>query len=271
MAKIITKKGVSFLTFSIFENENVTVAVSTRQGGVSTGNFASLNMGFPTGDDGDNVRENRRRFFDALGSDYLKSVNGKQVHGIRMARASRLDCGRGALSFDTAIDDCDGLYTDEPDVPLAMSFADCTPLLFYDPVTHSIAAAHGGWRGSAGNIVSVAIGHLKDSFGSKPENIKAAIGPAIGFCHFEVGTEVIEAFQSLFTKEEMEALSKSRGNGKYLFDLPEANRLLMIREGILPQHIEDCRICTCDRDDLFYSYRKAGGVTGRHMAVMILR
>ena len=104
-----------------------------------------------------------------------------------------------------------------------------------------------------------------------PENIKAAIGPAIQFKNFEVGEDVIQAFHLLFSEEEMQTLCLEKGNGKYFFDLPGANRALLIKAGVLPSHIEDRHICTYGENDLFYSYRRAGGITGRHMAVMMLK
>ena len=97
-----------------------------------------MNMGFSVGDDESHVIENRKRFFDVLGAEASQLINCRQVHGVRMEQVGRKDCGRGALSPDTAIADCDGLYTNESGVPLTMNFADCVPLLLYDPVTHSL-------------------------------------------------------------------------------------------------------------------------------------
>lgn len=112
---------------------------------------------------------------------------------------------------------------------------------------------------------------MEKKYGSKREDIRAAIGPAIGLECFEVGRDVIEAMKALFTDEEMKKLSCTKENGKFLFDLPGANHVLMRKAGIAEDHIEDCGICTYCHDDIFYSYRKAGGKTGRHMAVMILK
>ncbi len=269
--RIVSKGEVKYLVFDLFEKEPVTAAVSARIGGVSTGSFQTFNMGFSVGDREEDVAENRRRFFAAIGVKASQLVSCRQVHGTHMERVTKKDCGRGALRFDTAVEDCDGLYTNEKNVPLTLNFADCTPLLFYDPVTRSAAVAHGGWRGTAGNIAGVAIRHLQEAFGAKPADILAAIGPAISKECFEVGGEVIEVFGKLFSESEMERLSEEKENRKYIFDLPAANRLLMIRAGVLPENIEDCQICTWKRNDLFYSYRKEKGKTGRHMAVMILR
>lgn len=268
---IETKSGVSFLTFDVFKNENLIAAVSTKNGGVSTGAYHSLNMGFSTDDAPEKVRENRKRFFDVLGIIPERLVNCALVHGIHMEKVGKADCGRGAQDFTSAIPACDGLYTNEKNVPLGLNYADCTPLLFYDPVTSSIAVAHGGWRGTAGNIAGEAVRHLQESYGAEPKNIKAGIGPAIGKSVFEVEKDVVEAFEKIFDEEEMKRLSAPKGEGKILIDLPLANRILIERAGILPENIEDCGICTYCRNDLFYSYRKAAGRTGRHMAVMMLK
>lgn len=267
------KRKAAYLSslLMFFKNENLIAAVSTKNGGVSTGAYHSLNMGFSADDAPEKVRENRKRFFDVLGIIPERLVNCALVHGIHMEKVGKADCGRGAQDFTSAIPACDGLYTNEKNVPLGLNYADCTPILFYDPVTSSIAVAHGGWRGTAGNIAGEAVRHLQESYGAEPKNIKVGIGPAIGKSVFEVEKDVVEAFEKIFDEEEMKRLSAPKGEGKILIDLPLANRMLMERAGILPENIEDCGICTYCRNDLFYSYRKAAGRTGRHMAVMMLK
>ncbi len=112
---------------------------------------------------------------------------------------------------------------------------------------------------------------MEKNYGCVRENILCAIGPAIGLECFEVGEEVVEEFYRLFTEKEMEKLSISKGEGKYLFDLHGANRKLLEKSGIPREHIEDCGLCTYCHDDLFFSYRKAKGETGRHMAVLAMK
>ena len=110
-------------------------------------------MGLHVGDRIEDVLENRKRYFHALGMDENRLINCSQVHGTHIERVSEKDCGRGAFSLDTAIPDTDGLVTEDPQVPLTMNYADCTPLFFYDPLKKVAALSHGGWRGTAGNIV----------------------------------------------------------------------------------------------------------------------
>ena len=250
---------------------HVTAAVSCRSGGSSPVPFDTLNMSFSVGDDPGHVRENRRRFLQILKVSPDQIVSCRQVHGIHLEQVGAGDRGRGALDPSDAIPACDGLLTNESNVPLTMNFADCTPILLYDPVHRAAALSHGGWRGTAQDIAGCTVQRMKDAFGSVPGDILAAEGPAIGPSCFEVGEDVKLAFQHLFGETEQIRLFRSRGHGKYFLDLPEANRLLLIRAGIKAEHIEQSGMCTYARDDLFYSYSHSGGKAGRHMAVMMLQ
>ena len=140
--KFISADGILYMTFDCYQGQGVVAAVSCRTGGVSEPPFSSLNMGFHTGDDADAVRENRRRYFEALGLSASRLVSGNQVHGTYIYKVTEKDAGRGALTMETAIPACDGFMTDEKDIPITMNYADCTPLFFYDPVKHAIAL----WR-----------------------------------------------------------------------------------------------------------------------------
>ena len=267
---IETKEGIAFLTFSIFSGFPLKAAVSCRTGGVSRYPFTSLNMGLHVGDCVEDVLENRRRYFHALGIEAERLINCCQVHGTHLEKVSEKDCGRGALSLDTAIPDTDGLVTGDFGVPLTMNYADCTPLFFYDPVKKVCALSHGGWRGTAGDIAGKTVSLMAEKYHSRREDILGAIGPAIGLHDFEVGEEVILAMKPHFSEEEWPSLYRRKENGKYLFGLAEANRCLMKKAGLLENHIEDCHISTWAANDLFYSYRKEKGRTGRHMAVLMM-
>lgn len=267
---IKSKEGISFLTFSIFQGLPMKAAVSCRIGGISRAPFTSLNMGLHVGDHVEDVLENRKRYFRALGIDESRLINCCQVHGTHIEKVSGKDCGRGALSLDTAIPDTDGLITGDPNVPLTMNYADCTPLFFYDPVKKAAALSHGGWRGTAGNIVGKTVDFMVSEFGCSRNTILGAIGPAIGFPNFEVGQEVIDAMRPLTEENELSRFYRKKKNGKYLFALAEMNHFLMRKAGLLEEHIEDCHMDTWDRNDLFYSYRREKGRTGRHMAVLMM-
>ena len=206
------KNGIFYITFDIFKAlPNVTAAVSARKGGASGAPFASLNMSFSSGDNPRHVLENRRRYLSALRVVPEHIICCNQVHGVNVVQAGRADRGRGALERESAIPSCDGLMTDEAGVPLTMNFADCTPLLFCDPVHHAVAVSHGGWRGTAGNIAAETLRRMGEAYGTKPDDVLAAIGPAIGPCCFEVGQEVVDAFAKLFSPLEMEELTGRQG------------------------------------------------------------
>lgn len=269
--KISVKNGVKFLTFSLFENKEIVAAVSCRVGGISDYPFTSLNTGLTTGEKEDTVLANRKLFLDTVGIPCEDIVSSFQVHGTHVEDVGTMDKGRGALSASTSIEKTDGLITKDKNVPLTMKFADCTPLFFYDPVKEVIALSHGGWRGTAGNIAGKTIEKMVKEYGCKAKNILCAIGPTISKNNFEVGPEVVEAMAPLFTEEEMKELATAKSNGKFYFDLPKANLLLMRKAGILAKNIEDCGLCTYERNDLFFSYRKEHGNTGRHMAVLSMK
>lgn len=267
-------EGVSYITFDLFQSiPAVTAAVSTRCGGQSQGVYSALNMSFASGENPAVIRANRAAYLQALHIDPAAIVCCNQVHGIHVEAVGREACGRGAETQDTAIAACDGLMTNQRDVPLTMNFADCTPLLFVDPVHHAVAVSHGGWRGTAGNIGKVTLQHMEEAYGTQPKDVLAAIGPAIGGCCFEVGAEVIAQFRPLFSEQELTELTRYiAATGTYYLDLPKANEMLLLQAGIQRQHLENSHICTYCRDDLFYSYRKAskqGQKTGRHMAVIV--
>lgn len=265
------QNGFPFVRFPAFQKAGGVVAgVASRKGGVSAAPFDSLNMSFSTGDDPDAVRENRRRFLSLLRIPAEDIISCHQVHGTNIVPVGAADKGRGALDRESAVPGCDGLVTNERHVPITMNFADCTPLLFYDPVEDVIGISHGGWRGTAGDIAGKTVALMGKLYGSRPEQILAGIGPAIGACSFEVGEDVIDAFRPLFGDEELRSLYTEKGNGKFLFNLPGANQKLLLRAGLLASHIDDCGLCTYCHDDLFFSYRKSGGKTGRPMAAMML-
>ena len=172
------KNGVSWYEFSIFGSD-VRGVVTTRRGGVSRGIYENLNMSFFLGDEEAHVKENRIRVMQALGARAERAVGAAQVHGTHIAIVDESMAGRGGLSAKGAIPDTDGLITNVPGIPLILLFADCTPLLFSNPVQGVIGVAHGGWRGSAGNIVGKMIEKMKAGYGCRPEDIRLGIGPCI--------------------------------------------------------------------------------------------
>jgi YfiH family protein len=154
---------------------------------------------------------------------------------------------------------------------MAALFADCVPLYFYDPVHNAAGLSHAGWKGSVKQIAQATVTKMKDLFGSKPKEMLAAIGPSIGVCCFEVDELVMDKVWELFgSANECHdgeiPLYFGKTNGKFMLNLQEMNRQIMIKAGILPTNIEVSKLCTSCRSDLFYSHRKEKGETGRMVA-----
>ena len=251
--------------FSSLRYPEVNAAISTRFGGISEGVYSSMNLALHVGDNPEHVIQNRQRFISAIKLDPKSIVTPQQVHGTNIYIADKSDAGRGYLSYDDAIPDTDALITNTPGIPLMLCFADCTPILFYDPVHKAVGIAHGGWRGTIGHISKRTVMKMSEVFDSHPEDIYAAIGPAIGACCYTVGSEVEEEALREYSKD----VCIKEGKGVSL-DLWKANTEDLLSAGVLMQHIDSARTCTADNSSMFYSYRASGGKTGRHAAVIAL-
>ena len=256
-------------TFSVFPEAPVVHAVSTRYGGVSKPPYDSMNLALHVGDEAADVVENRRRFLGRLGLDFERLTTPEQIHGDHIVRIGEAEAGRGRLSYADAIPGTDSLMTDVPGVPLMLCFADCTPILLFDPVHRAAAIAHGGWKGTVRSIAAKTVRAMTEAFGTRPEDCLAAIGPAIGPCCYEVGGEVAEEFRKAFPQFAEHILSEE--NGTIRLDLWEANRLQLEAAGLLAEHIDTAGVCTACHARSFFSYRAEGPATGRIAAVMAIR
>lgn len=176
----ITTIRLGALEYLAAEGISAPHAFTTRLGGVSTGVLASLNIGVHRGDDPENVLENYRILGDALGFSREDLVLTRQTHTDIVRRVTRADCGRDLFTRD--IPECDALITNDPGVALVVFTADCTPILLEDPRTGAVGAVHAGWRGTAAAIAAKTAMAMAEQFGSRPEDIRAAIGPNIGKC-----------------------------------------------------------------------------------------
>lgn len=259
--------GVGFLTFpSLSKLDFVNHAFSTRIGGVSNGEFKSMNLNFKRGDDPENVTENYKIFCKAAGFDYNTLVSSSQDHNTFVRSVTKKDCGIG-IYREHDIQSVDALITNEPDVTLVTHYADCTPLFFADPEKRVIALAHAGWRGTVAKIGEITVDKMVEEYGSDPSDIIAVIGPAIGFCCYEVDTPVFEQFAS-FTELKPAYFTKTLGHGKYLIDLKEANRRMLLEAGLLSINITISDVCTKCNSGLLYSHRASGGKRGGLVAMM---
>jgi YfiH family protein len=242
---------------NLSEVPGVVHGISTRSGGVSQGRCESLNVSYSVGDPRENVDENIRRVSTALGSQPQDLFSAYQVHG----RAVTI------VEANTEIEprpQCDVLVTRSAARTLMLRYADCTPVLLADPQRRVVAAVHAGWRGSAVRAAGAAVEALRDAFGSRPEDIVAGIGPAIGPCCYVVGQDVVEAFT------DRPALFSHDLSGVKL-DLWEANRQALMDAGVLPEHIEVAGVCTQCESERFFSHRANDGQpAGRFAAVIRL-
>ena len=194
---------------------------------------------------------NRRRLAQSVGFDIARLVTGEQTHSLNIAVVSDVEAGRGSLTIDSRLPSTDALITNQRNICLMVLTADCVPVLLYDPATHSAAAIHAGWRGTANGIVGLTIQKMSREFGTNPSDLVAAIGPCIAVCCFEVGDDVAQQFNPW-----PGAVLRSSQWPRRHVDLVLANRLQMEQEGVMPQNIETSDECTqCGPHQLF-SHRR---------------
>lgn len=262
----LQKQGdIWYYTIDAFEKTGlVRHGFSTRRGGVSTAEFTSMNLRFHSTDNPENVRENFRRICGAIGIDSEKLVFSNQVHEDKIYIAGKADCGNGIVR-PNPLESADGLMTAEPGVPLVTFYADCVPLFFLDPVKHVIALSHSGWKGTVGRIGAKTVLKMQETYNSRPEDILAAIGPSIGVCHFEVGTEVADIFRREFGAQVIDETGE-----KPHVNLQKAVKLQLLETGVQEKHITDAEICTYCQHDLLFSHRQTGGKRGNLAAFLEL-
>ena len=240
---------------------------STRLGGVSQGNFESLNLGANRGDPMENVAANWRRFGAAVGVDTARFVHGRQVHGAEVRVAVRADAH--TITEPAAWDGADGYVTNVPGLTLAVFTADCTPLLMEERQAGVVAAVHCGWRSTVADIEKNAVEAMV-SLGARPDRIRAAIGPGIRQCCFQTGPEVPEAIDALLGGVAGLYAPDENESGKFRVDLPGAVRRRLCQLGLLEENIDELGVCTMCRPDLFWSHRAMGAARGSQANVIAL-
>ncbi|USB34513.1 peptidoglycan editing factor PgeF [Paenibacillus sp. YPG26] len=239
-----------------------------RGGGTGTAPYESLNLALHVGDDPEAVIANRAKLAESAGFPFDAWTCGEQVHGTRIGVVDAEQRGRGRLDRTSSFEDTDGLITHVPGIMLTSFYADCVPLYFLDPVHHVVGLAHAGWKGTVQQIALQMIVKMEEEYGSRPDQIRTAIGPSIGPCCYEVDEHVMSRVRSIVSESEQQDLaakvaSASANPGKSMLNLKELNRIIMIKAGILPSHIECTTWCTSCSTDVFFSYRKENGITGR--------
>lgn len=258
----VEKNGIRFYqAWNLQETGLVTHGFSARVGGISPEPYASLNLGLGTEDDPSNVIANQRKYASAIGVDAERIIVPQQSHGNRVVRVGISDAGQGALSYASGIPDTDALITNEPGVTLALHFADCVCVFLLDPVRRAIGVAHAGWRGTVAGVVTEVLAAMSREFGTQPEKVLAAIGPAIGRHCYDVNADVAEAFFKAFPHDERVMRFYSLV-GKWQVDLKTANRILLLNAGVKQENIAVSEDCTCCNIEDFFSHRR-DGKTGR--------
>ena len=274
---------IPYYTFDAFDAfPGLQHAVLTRLGGVSPKPWDSLNLGWTVGDAREHVEANYRRWASAFGLKREDLTTTWQVHGNRVLVAD--DAHRGG-----SLGKADALITNTPGIPLVQRYADCTPIMLYDPVRHACGIAHAGWRGVVARCAEAAVRAMQAEFGCDPADMVAAVGPAIGPCCYEVGEEVAQAIRA--TQRHPERLltpalqlptsdlrprtpdfgprTSDSHHTAYFLDLWEANAQQLRDAGV--GHIEVAQICTACHRDIFFSHRGDKGRSGRFGAFIMLR
>lgn len=253
--QLCERGGVRFFTFTSFPNGDLTHAVFGRAGGVSPAPFDSLNMSISTGDSLENVRENRRRALAAAGVKAAAVATLWQVHGTEVVVV--------AAQPGDPLTQADALITNERSVTLFLRFADCVPILLFDPVRRVTGIAHAGWRGTVAGMAQNVVRAMVAKYGCIAADILAGIGPAVGPARYEVGAEVADAARAAFPHES--DILQVRAGKTYL-DLWTANAAALRSAGV--RSIEVAELCTAENNNEFFSHRGDNGQSGRFGALI---
>lgn len=280
-----SKNDIEYLTFPSLEKTGIVRHLfTTRMGGVSEGIFSTMNLSFQRGDNPEHVLENYRRIGKVLSVSPEKMVTSKQTHTTNIKLVTEEDCGKGVVR-PMDYEDIDGLITKERGIALVTSYADCVPLYFVDVNNQAIGLAHSGWRGTIQQMGRHMVEEMGKEFGTKPEELYAAIGPSICQECYEVSEDVASEFMELETESwsivqeitEKQLLGGSgrivmpgREAGKYQLDLWLANTVILRKAGISLERIAVTDICTCHNHEYLFSHRASNGKRGNLCAFLML-
>lgn len=265
---IIKNGDLVYITFpKLSAIDGVHHIFSTRKGGVSTGDCSTMNLSFNRGEPRENVLKNYRILCGAANIDTDNLVLSHQTHTDNVVCVTKEDCGKGITK--PSFSDVDGLITNQSGVALVTQYADCTPLLFCDPVKRVIATSHAGWRGTVKLIGKVTVEKMISVYGCNPKDIIAGIGPCIGKCCYEADEPVYNEFIK-HSFLELDKIMFPKSDGKYMLDLVEANRQILVHSGINNGNIDCSDICTCCNADELHSHRATKGKRGNLAAIIEL-
>ena len=268
---VMGDNGVPVIKFNAFETMDwLAHGFSTREGGVSTGIYDSMNLSFTRGDDPEHAMENFRRFGDAVQMDHRDMVFTWQTHTTNIRTVTAHDKGKGIVA-QRDYKDIDGLVTDVPGVPLVTFFADCVPLYFADPIKRVIGASHSGWRGTVARMGLQTVDYMHGQYGSDPKDLVAVIGPSICQICYEVSADVANAFEAQFPAAQYQDFIIDKGHGKYMLDLWRANWYILKDAGIREENIHISGLCTHCHPDALWSHRSLGTARGSLAGFMMIK
>ncbi|MDO8804315.1 MAG: polyphenol oxidase family protein [Elusimicrobiota bacterium] len=255
------KDGLKLLRFDSFKGlAGLECAVSTRQGGVSSGPYAGLNLGSGAGDKIENVEENLALLCTALGAEPARLERMRQRH---TANVAVVEAGGGVPPENT-----DALVTGAPGIPILALSADCALTAFYDPSRKVVAVIHSGWRGALLDIYSAALAVMKLRFGCEPGDIIAGISPMISAANYPVREDFLEKFKAFYPGGADKRFLTLK-EGLHFFNLRELLRLRLEALGV--KRHEFMHLCTYAEKDMFYSWRREGEKTGRFGLLVMLK
>lgn len=262
--------SVPYLTYnSLSEINFINHAFSTRLGGVSEGEFTSMNMAFNRGDNPENVTENYKRICKSAGFDFDSLTASAQDHNTFVRAVTSENKGVGIYK-PRDLHSVDALITNEKGVTLVTYYADCTPLFFVDIKQKAIGLAHAGWRGTVGRIGGKVVKKMTELYGTNPADIIAAIGPAISVCCYEVDKPCADNFYALSDLDSSRFVFPKE-NGKYMIDLLETNRQILVAAGVKNENITVSDVCTNCNSELLWSHRATKGKRGTMSAFMCIK
>ncbi|MCR8641906.1 peptidoglycan editing factor PgeF [Paenibacillus sp. N1-5-1-14] len=259
------------------QGSRLTAGFTSRIGGVSEKPFDSLNCGLHVLDRPEDVVCNRQRLASAISIPLDRCTYAEQVHGNDVVVVTSDNQGKGHAIREEAIQDTDGMITNESGIALCMMYADCVPLFFWDPSKRVIGVSHAGWKGSVLDIAGATVAKMNAVYGSEPQHIQAAIGPSIGGCCYEVDERIANQVTQHYESLQIQGISTndillpSEHIGKYMLNLKLFNQAMLLKAGIVSSHIEVSGLCTSCHTDLFFSHRKEHGQTGRMVAWMAMK
>ena len=263
------KDDLVYIQFPKLENCGIVNHIfSTRHGGVSEGDCSSMNLSFNRGDPRSNVLKNYEILCSAVDINPKNLVLTKQTHTNNVLTVTKEHIGTGITLPEFS--DIDGLITNQEGVALVTQYADCTPLLFCDPVRKVIATSHAGWRGTVKLIGKVTVEKMVEEFGCNPKDITVGIGPCIKDCCYEVDEPVAKEFRAIKFLDLSKILFPKE-NGRYMLNLVEANLQILINSGISPDNIDASDICTCCNSGDLHSHRATNGKRGNLAAIIELK